>query len=832
MSRMRIARRAVIVAAILGGSSSLPVFAVNYPVSSTADSGGGTLRQAILDAQGNAGSDSITFTVGLPATITLASALPTITQDLLIDGPGAAAQLTISGGDAVRVFRIEGGTVTIQDLTIADGFARGTDGADAAGNLGGGGGGGLGGGAGLYMHGGSLTLQNVAFSGNVARGGNGGNGGGAGPPYGGTGGGGGASSLGSSGGSGAGSDGNGGGGGGAGGGYSTGGNGVAGNSGGGAGLGGSAGPGNVGAAAGGSGGGCGGGSSWFQIAGDFAGVGGQGTGNCTGSGGGGGGGAGLGGAILLRSGAITLSTVSFVANEARRGDAGGGGQFTASGQGKGGALFVDTGATVAVTGVTYSGNVADDDLGVCNDNDNLYNRGIFPQDPPTDIQLSAASVAENAPVSTVVGTFTTTDPTLGDTHTYSLVSGAGSTNNGQFTISGSQLRTNAVLNHETEPSRSIRVRSTDACGGWIEEAFTITVTNVNEQPSVNAAVLSVAEGAAIGAAVGTATGSDPDAGTSFTWSIQSGNTGGAFAINSSTGQITVAAALDLETLASYALLVRATDNGAPELYGQNTVTVNVTNTNEPPDAVDDDYAAGEDALLSVPASGVLGNDSDPDGGTPPVVAFDVASTMGAVVSVNADGSLTYDPRAVAALQALGTGDSVIDTFTYTIEDAGGLGDTATVRVTVNGSDAALSLTKEALVPPGPVLLGTTVTFRLTVSNGGPGGAAGVVVTDPLPAGVAFLSSACASETGGVVTWTVGDLVSGEDASCDILATTTRLGIVENRANGDSLDTPDGEEPTAAVRFQISTEVPALGDVGSLAFAAALLVLAWMALRRR
>jgi len=828
----RLAHRALIAAAVLGGSASLPLHALNYPVSSALDSGVGTLRAAITSAELNPGADSITFTLALPATITLASTLPTITQDLLIDGPGTAAQLVISGGDAVRVFRVEGGTVTIQDVTIADGLARGTDGADAVGNLGGGGGGGLGGGAGLYLNGGTLTLQNVVFAGNVARGGDGGDGGGAGPPYGGTGGSGGASSLGPAGGTGAGSSGNGGGGGGAGGGYSTGGNGVAGNAGGGAGQGGSAGVGNVGAAAGGSGGGCGGGSAWFQSAGDFSGVGGQGTGNCTGSGGGGGGGAGLGGAILLRSGTLALSSVNFIANEARRGSAGSGGQFAADGQGKGGALFVDTGATVSATNLIFVGNLADDDLGACNDNDNLYNRGTFPQDPPTDIQLSPASIAENSAVSTVVGSFTTTDPTAGDTHTYTLVPGTGSTDNGQFAISGSQLRTNAVFNHETQPSRFVRVRSTDGCGDWVEEAFTITVTNVNESPTVNAAVFNVAESAAIGAAVGTVTGNDPDAGTALTWSIQSGNTGGAFAINGSTGQITVAAALDHETLASYSLLVRATDNGSPQLYGQNTITVNVTNSNESPDADDDAYATGEDALLTVPAAGVLGNDDDPDGGTPAVVAHDAVSALGAAVTVGADGALSYDPRAVPALQALGTGDSVVDTFTYTIEDAGGLGDTATVSVTVNGSDAALTLTKEPLLPPGPVLLGTTVTFRLTVENLGPGVAVAVAVSDPLPAGLAFLSSACASESGGVVTWTVGDLASGASASCDILATATALGRIENRASGDSLDTPDGEEAVAAVQLQVASEVPALGGVGRLALAAALLALAWLALRRR
>ena len=50
-------------------------------------------------------------------------------------------------------------------------------------------------------------------------------------------------------------------------------------------------------------------------------------------------------------------------------------------------------------------------------------------DAPTNIALSSASVAENQPAGTVVGTLTATDQDAGDTHTFSLVAGTGSTDN-------------------------------------------------------------------------------------------------------------------------------------------------------------------------------------------------------------------------------------------------------------------------------------------------------------------------------------------------------------------------------------------------------------------
>lgn len=347
-------------------------------VTSTADSGAGSLRQALTTAEGNGEPDTIVFTV--TGTITLLSALPTIATDVVVDGPGAA-QLTISGGGTVRVFRIEGGSVEIRDLTIADGLARGEDGADAAGNRGGGGGGGLGAGGGVFSENAGLILEGVVFSSNVARGGTGGAGGpGCNGCFPGNGGDGGASSLGASGGSSAGTLGNGGGGGGAGGGLTTGGNGSQGNLGGGGGFGGSRmlidGFSDVGNASGGSGAGCGGGSSTLQIAGDFAGGGGHGIENCVGSGGGGGGGAGLGGGLYVRSGTVTLDGVTFDGNEARRGAGGTGGSGGESGQGKGGGLFIDRdGVVTLVDAPTFTGNVADDDLGTGDDNDDYFNRG-------------------------------------------------------------------------------------------------------------------------------------------------------------------------------------------------------------------------------------------------------------------------------------------------------------------------------------------------------------------------------------------------------------------------------------------------------------------------
>jgi hypothetical protein len=96
---------------------------------------------------------------------------------------------------------------------------------------------------------------------------------------------------------------------------------------------------------------------------------------------------------------------------------------------------------------------------------------------PTDISLSASSIAENNAVNAVVGTLSSTDASAGDTHTYSLVTGTGDTDNGSFNISGSDLRAGVAFDFETKASYSIRVRSTDKGGLFTENVFTVTSPN-------------------------------------------------------------------------------------------------------------------------------------------------------------------------------------------------------------------------------------------------------------------------------------------------------------------------------------------------------------------
>ncbi|MGF1457071.1 MAG: Ig-like domain-containing protein [Alphaproteobacteria bacterium] len=130
------------------------------------------------------------------------------------------------------------------------------------------------------------------------------------------------------------------------------------------------------------------------------------------------------------------------------------------------------------------------------------------------------------------------------------------------------------------------------------------------------------------------------------------------------------------------------------------VSVTVTGENDAPVAADDTAETDEDTGVTV---AVLDNDADVDDQPLAVtrindtaIAVGAAVTLGsgAVVASNDDGTLTYDPT--GAFQALRDGETVVEVFTYTVDDGDGGTDTADVSVTVFGiNDAPVAGTDEA-----------------------------------------------------------------------------------------------------------------------------------------
>jgi hypothetical protein len=136
-------------------------------ISTLADSGAGSLREALLDANAAAGADTITFTAGLTGTIDVLSDLPRLTGGIDLQGPGASV-ITIDGGwteaggdssgNALFVLDqlyVADGASTISGVTISGGNAANNEN-DAGGAIQ------------KYEGDADLTIANVVLTGNYA----------------------------------------------------------------------------------------------------------------------------------------------------------------------------------------------------------------------------------------------------------------------------------------------------------------------------------------------------------------------------------------------------------------------------------------------------------------------------------------------------------------------------------------------------------------------------------------------------------------------------------------------------------------------------------------
>ena len=349
---------------------------------------------------------------------------------------------------------------------------------------------------------------------------------------------------------------------------------------------------------------------------------------------------------------------------------------------------------------------------------------------PTDITLSNAGANENLPSGSAVGQFAAVDLDAGQTHTFALVTGDGDADNGSFTIAGSSLRTADIFDFETKSSYTIRVQVTDNGSPSLsfEKQLAITVNDVNEAPVVSVATFTLPENSANATTVGSATYDDPDGGQTHTFAIAAGNSGGAFAINAGTGEITVAnsATLDFETTPTFSLTVEVADSGSPALSGSATVTIDLL-----------DGAGGPSDILlshaSVPETALVGTvvgtftTIDPEGPhTYALVAgdgdTDNASFQIAVDALLTAESLDYEVKKIYSIRVQATdntGQVFAKKFTILVTDVQERGSTPTditlSNRTVNENQPAGTLVGSfSTIGPGA---GDAYTYSLVAGTG-------------------------------------------------------------------------------------------------------------------
>ncbi len=97
-------------------------------------------------------------------------------------------------------------------------------------------------------------------------------------------------------------------------------------------------------------------------------------------------------------------------------------------------------------------------------------------------------------------------------------------------------------------------------------------------------------------------------------------------------------------------------------------------------------ARTEDSMINIQAADLLANDTDPNGDVLTLVGVSATSASGVNVLISLDGSVMFDAASSAILNALGVGETMVDTFTYTISDGNGGTSTATASLTIRGTN--------------------------------------------------------------------------------------------------------------------------------------------------
>ena len=345
----------------------------------------------------------------------------------------------------------------------------------------------------------------------------------------------------------------------------------------------------------------------------------------------------------------------------------------------------------------------------------------------TDSDATADGVSENAAIGTLAGVtaYASDADSTSNQITYVLDNDAG----GRFAIDGLTgiVTLAGPLDYETAISHDIVVRATSADGSYETRLFTIAVSNVSDVPvgtlsDVDVTSNQVAENSAVGTTVGVvARATDPETADTVSYSLDD-DAGGQFAIDPLTGVVSVAGALDHESAASHAVVVRATSSDAS--FSTGTFTVLVGDLNEAPSI----SAIADQAIVEDSTAGPLTfTISDPETAPGSLIVAATSSNAALIPNANlvlggsgATRTITVTPAANAAGGPVTITLSVSDgvnliqqTFTVSIAP---VADTPTVAGTTTDEDTQSAT---GLVISRNLADGASVThFKITGIGGG------------------------------------------------------------------------------------------------------------------
>ena len=321
-------------------------------------------------------------------------------------------------------------------------------------------------------------------------------------------------------------------------------------------------------------------------------------------------------------------------------------------------------------------------------------------DAPT-LADTTLQIAENSVDGASVGDIMGQDPDTTvpfNTLTYSIIDGD---TDGAFAISDAgEITVNGDNKIDFETISSYELIVTVADGGTPALTDTATimvnVTDVNEAPTLEDVTLQIAENSVDEMAVETITGEDQDTtapNNVLTYSITDGNINEAFAISSSTGEITVNGdnKIDFETISSYELIVTVADGGTPALTDTATITVNVNDVNEAPTLADEIFELLENLVDGASVGDIMGQDPDIEAPNNELTYSITDGNTNEAFAISDAGEITVNGDNKIDFETISSYELIV-----TVADGGtpALTDTATITVNVNDVNEAPTLADE------------------------------------------------------------------------------------------------------------------------------------------
>ena len=325
------------------------------------------------------------------------------------------------------------------------------------------------------------------------------------------------------------------------------------------------------------------------------------------------------------------------------------------------------------------------------------------------------SIDENSANGSAIGTVVATDADSSPTTYQDWTITSGNTN-AAFAIDSSSgelsVAASSQLDHESTASYTLELSVSDGVNTASTETLSINVNDVNDNAPIIAAAqsFSIDENSANGTAIGTVVATDADTSptTYQDWTITSGNTEAAFAIDSSSGELSVAtsAELDYESTASYTLALSVSD-GVNSASAE-TLSINLSNVNEQP------------SFTSAATASANENDSS-FAYTASAIDADAGDSLAYSISGGADAaSFTFNLSGaslgfIAAANYESPADSNQDNI-YEVElqvtDAGGLSDYLDLQISVaNVNEAPSFISVDATVDVPENTSGTIYTLE-------------------------------------------------------------------------------------------------------------------------